>query len=90
MSLVRHVVQDMSEKGIPDGRYGGALVDASAGDGSAAMESPHCEPRCHKSRRSVGEVKATVQAQRKGLANNEQCTQHHHHCSLLHPPALPA
>ena len=43
---------------------------------------------------SVWEVEPTVQAQRKGLANttldNEQCTQRHRHCSLLHSPASPA
>ena len=50
-SLVRRVVEDMSEEGIPDGRHGGALVDAGAGDCSEAMEGPRCGPRCHKLRR---------------------------------------
>ena len=37
-SVVRRGVQDVSEKRIPDGRRGGALVDTGGGDSSAGME----------------------------------------------------
>jgi len=41
-SLNVGVVQDRGEKGIPDGRRGGAFVVAGGRDGSAAMEGPQC------------------------------------------------